>query len=240
MPLPPTLIASLPDVWQGPRLNRTLPVLPTGHPLLDRHLPSGGWPIGGLTELLTTTPGSGELSLLLPALADVTRRSQWVVLVDPPWIPYPPAIYGRGVALEQILVVRTKTEQESLWACEQALRGVRGGMVIAWQEQPAFSRLRRLQLATSAGRKAAFLFRSPGTAEQASPAPLRLQISADDKGTHITVLKCRGTRPSAPLTIRRTAQIPGLDTRFTAQTQNVPPLPARRENNPNLRNTHVH
>lgn len=206
----PVLAASLPDLWQGRRLRRDIPVLATGHPALDRQLPSGGWPLGVLTELLTDTPGSGELSLLLPALAQSTEKSRWVVLVDPPWVPYPPAMRGHGVVLEQLLLVRTHSASEALWACEQALRGVRGGVVLAWLQNPHFSRLRRLQLAAGAGHKAAFLFRPPAAAGVASPAALRLRLAADARGTRITVLKCRGQRPQASLLVQRTRHLPGV------------------------------
>lgn len=204
------LAASLPDLWQGRRLQRDIPVLATGHPALDRQLPSGGWPLGALTELLTDTPGSGELSLLLPALAQATGKSQWVVLVDPPWVPYPPAMRGHGLVLEQLLLVRTRSAPEALWACEQALRGVRGGVVLAWLQNPHFSHLRRLQLAADAGHKAAFLFRPPAAADMASPAALRLRLTADARGTRVTVLKCRGQRPQASLLIHRTQHLPGV------------------------------
>lgn len=203
------LAASLPGVWQGRRLPRDIPVIPTGHEALDRQLPSGGWPLGALTELLADTPGSGEFSLLLPILAELTSKARWAVLIDPPWLPYPPAMRGHGIALERLVLVRTRNAQEALWSCEQALQGIGGGVVIAWPGNPSFSRLRRLQLAASAGRKAAFLFRPPSAAAQASPAALRLQVSADPLGARITVLKCRGQRPEAPVLIRRRIQLPG-------------------------------
>lgn len=208
--MPRVLPASLPGVWQGRRLQRDIPVMPTGHEALDRLLSSGGWPLGALTELLTDTPGSGEFSLLLPVLAELTSKARWAVLIDPPWLPYPAAMRGHGVALERLLLVRTRNAQEALWSCEQALRSIRDGVVVAWPENPSFSRLRRLQLAAGAGRKAAFLFRPPSTAAQASPAALRLQLSADPLGTRITVLKCRGQRPEAPVLVRRKRHPPGI------------------------------
>ena len=45
------------------------PGLPTGFSALDGCLPGGGWPRQGLIELLADSPGIGELSLLMPALA---------------------------------------------------------------------------------------------------------------------------------------------------------------------------
>src|SRR5690606_19976306 len=124
-----------------------------------------------------------EFSLLFPALAEINRRGEWLVLVDPPWIPYPAALQGHGLALERLLLVRTASAGESLWACEQALRGSRGGAVLAWPElngYPAisFARLRRLQLAAEAGAKPAFLFRPDSVRQTASPAALRLYLQA--------------------------------------------------------------
>ena len=209
----PASLADIPDVWRGRRARRGIPTLPTGHALLDRRLPGRGWPLGALTELLAQTPGTGEFSLLLPSLADVTARGQWVALIDPPWIPYPPAMRGHGIALERVMLIRTRSQAESLWACEQALRGVRGGAVLVWQEDPGFTRLRRLQLAAKAGHKAAFMFRPLTAAGQSSPAALRLQLDADAEGTRVTVLKCRGRRPAGPLLVRRSRHLPGMAAR---------------------------
>jgi hypothetical protein len=201
----PDVLSRIPDLWRGRRFSTPLPVLPTGHDPLDRCLPGGGWPLGALTEIFSATSGSGEISLLLPALAESTLRSQWGIMVDPPWIPYPPALHGQGVVLERLLVIRTSSAAESLWACEQALRHLRGGVVMAWPETSGFTQLRRLQLAATAGRKAAFLFRPDSSAATASPSALRLKLdNSDDTDTLITVLKCRGRRPPSPLRIRRT------------------------------------
>jgi len=217
----PASLASVPDVWSGRRARRDIPALSTGHARLDRCLPGRGWPLGALTELLARTPGAGEFSLLLPSLAGVTARGQWVALIDPPWVPYPPAMRGHGIALERVMLIRTRSRGESLWACEQALRGVRGGAVLVWQEDPGFTRLRRLQLAAKAGHKTAFVFRPPAAAEQSSPAALRLQLDADPEGTRITVLKCRGRRPAGPLVVRRSRHLPGMAARTV--TANPPP-----------------
>jgi protein ImuA len=41
----------------------------TGYASLSAELPSGGWPLGALIELLPAHSGIGELRLLQPALA---------------------------------------------------------------------------------------------------------------------------------------------------------------------------
>jgi protein ImuA len=192
-----------PDVWRGHQAQRDIPTLPSGHEKLDRHLPGKGWPLGALTELLTGTAGSGEFSLLLPTLAAIGSQRGWVMMIDPPWVPYPPAMHGHGLALDRLMLIRTRTQKESLWACEQALRGVRGGAILAWQDDPGFARLRRLQLAAKAGHKAAFLFRPISASRQASPAALRLQIHAQEADIQISILKCRGHRHMENIHIRR-------------------------------------
>jgi len=199
-----------PDIWRGHQVRRDIPVLSSGHTRLDRQLPGKGWPLGALTELLTETSGSGEFSLLLPTLAVITSERRWVMLLDPPWVPYPPAMHGHGVALDRVMLIRTRTPRESLWACEQALRGVRGGAVLAWHDDPGFAQLRRLQLAAKAGHKAAFLFRSMAATRQASPAALRLQITAQESNMFVSILKCRGKRSTRPVKLPRIQQLPGF------------------------------
>lgn len=206
---PLVLTASLPDVWQGRRLHREVPALASGHDALDKLLPGGGWPLGALTEILAGPAGAGELSVLFPALAQATAQKQWVIMVDPPWIPYAPAMHGQGIDLQRLIVVRSNSRRESGWACEQVLREVRGGVVLAWQDKPRFSSLRRLQLAARAGHKVAFLFRPPEAVNEASPATLRLRLTADSSGTRATLLKCRGRRPGESVLLRRMPGLPG-------------------------------
>jgi len=198
------LLATTPSLWKGRRPNHAQHTLPSGHANLDARLPGGGWPVGAVTELITPHPGLGELSLLLPALAEMGRRGQWLLFVDPPWVPYPAALQAQGLSLERLLLIRTRDASESLWACEQALCNGRGGAVLAWPERIGFTRLRRLQLAAQENGKSAFLYRPREAREQASPAALRLflETEEDQCGTRVSVLKCRGSHPSPPTRLR--------------------------------------
>ena len=207
--MPTALPASLhhPLLWQGRRRSLRLPVIPSGLERLDTLLPGRGWPLGALSELLVTREGIGELSLLLPMLSRVSREGGWMVLVDPPWLPYAPAMHGHGIDLQRLLLVQTRDAQESLWACEQALRGVRGGVVLSWLQGPrhraGFAHLRRLQLAARSGQKGAFLFRDRDVASQATPAALRLHLDTRDRELEVTLLKGRGARPGRSILLRR-------------------------------------
>jgi cell division inhibitor SulA/protein ImuA len=155
-----------------------------------------------MTELISHKHGLGELSMLFPALADMGEQGRWIILVDPPWIPYPASLQGHGLLLKRLLLVHTHSEKESLWACEQALRSGRGGAVLAWPKQISFARLRRLQLAAESSSKLAFLFRPESALQQPSPAALRLQLEpADPCRIQVNVIKCRGGRASEPVWI---------------------------------------
>jgi len=204
-PLSPVVpeLASHPLLWRGKQVSHRIAALSTGHDALDEALPGGGWPLGAVTELINDTAGCGELSLLLPALARLSRENHWISMVDPPWIPYPPALHGYGLALEKLLLIRTQNRGESLWACEQVVRGLPGGAVLAWPAGLSFGDVRRLQLAAERTHKTVFLFHDRKAANASSPAALRLQLTADDGDLQIRVLKCRGQRPAASIRIRR-------------------------------------
>jgi hypothetical protein len=196
-------LASHPLLWRGKQVSHRIATLSTGHAVLDEALPGSGWPQGAVTELVNDTAGCGELSLLLPVLARLSRENHWISMIDPPWIPYPPALYGRGLALEKLLLIRTQNRGESLWACEQVVRGITGGALLAWPDALSFSELRRLQLAAERTQKTVFLFHDRKAASSSSPAALRLHLKADDGDLQIRVLKCRGQRPASSIRIRR-------------------------------------
>jgi hypothetical protein len=195
------IVSGHPLLWRGRQAPGQAPALGTGYAQLDAALPGHGWPQGAITEIIHATAGCGELSLLLPVLAGLAREGRWVTMVDPPWIPCPAALHGRGLALEKLLLAKTKNRRESLWACEQVVRGLPGGALLAWPGQPSFGELRRLQLAAAGTRHSVFLFRDESAAASPSPAALRLRLAPADADLQLHVLKCRGRRPPAPIRI---------------------------------------
>ena len=216
------LLGSTPQLWRGRQASRGQRALSTGHAKLDARLPGKGWPLGAMTELISRKPGLGEFSLLFPVLAGIGAQGQWVILVDPPWVPYPASLQGHGLLLERLLLVRTRGGKESLWACEQALGNSRGGAVLAWPQQISFARQRRLQIAAENSAKLAFLFRPESALHDASPAALRLQVEPGDHyGARINILKCRGSRPPEPVWIPQPFSAYG---KRRCQTQDYAPL----------------
>jgi hypothetical protein len=198
-----TPLGNHPLLWRGRQAPGRTRALGTGHARLNAALPGHGWPQGAITEIIHATTGCGELSLLLPALVGLGREGRWVTMVDPPWIPCPAALHGRGLPLDKLLLVKTKNRRESLWACEQVVRGLPGGALLAWPTQPSFGELRRLQLAANDTRHSVFLFRGESAAAAPSPAALRLRLAPGDDELQLSVLKCRGQRPTTDIRIRQ-------------------------------------
>lgn len=183
-----------PGIWRGrERVASTgLEHAATGFRELDAALPGGGWPLGALTEILHSESGIGELRLLMPALARLSRQGRWIALIAPPFIPYAPALAAFGIDLGHVLLVHPKNSVDTLWALEQALRAGTCGAVLAWPKQLDERVLRRLQLAAEAGKAWGVLFRDRASAAQTSPAALRLELSSAADRTLVRLIKCRG------------------------------------------------
>lgn len=191
-----------PGIWRGDRLEATaLPGIATGHAEFDALLPGGGWPQGALTELIVEAEGIGELSLLLPALASISRDDRWIALIAPPHLPYAPALAAGGVVLSRLLRIRSRTTEDSLWAMEQALRSGACGAVLAWPGAINERSQRRLQLAAEAGASWGVWFTPARQAASASTAALRLQLAPAADGTEVRFLKRRGGGHVPPLVI---------------------------------------
>ena len=197
------------DIWRGgehflrnPVAGEQARAIASGHDALDAQLPDGGWPLGALTELLLHRHGIGELQLLLPALAHLSRQNRWLVWVTPPHLPYAPALAQAGIDLSRLLLIRHEDAAQQCWAMEQALRSGTCGAVLGWPNNPDNRVLRRLQLAAEAGHALGMLFRSQAVSAQPSPAALRLRLASSVDGLVIQILKCRGGWRSRPLIVQ--------------------------------------
>ncbi|MFJ2364577.1 translesion DNA synthesis-associated protein ImuA [Pseudomonas sp. NPDC087697] len=185
------------QVWKGRPAPPSVSPQPTGHAALDAALPSGGWPEAALSEILIAGQGVGELQLVWPTLARLTTAGERVVLVAPPYVPYPQAWQNAGVDLRQLSIIQT-SDREALWAAEQCLRSGSCGAVLCWPQQADDRALRRLQVAAETGQTLAFAYRSIKDAINPSPAALRIAI--DSRPAQLRVLKCRGgLARSAPI-----------------------------------------
>lgn len=190
------------QVWRSGRVPAApAEGVPSGLAALDEALPWRGWPVGALTELLLPADGIGELALLWPALARLSRAGGQVVLVAPPYMPYPPAWVAAGVRLDALQLVDAD-QSGALWAAEQCLRSGACAAVLCWPRTGDDRALRRLQVAAETGRANGFVFRPARMACNPSPAALRIAL---EPGTpsRLRVVKCRGAAVPQPIEFRR-------------------------------------
>src|SRR5256714_12345362 len=84
-------------VWRGGAAFSRAAAVPSGFSVLDGELPGGGWPTGGLTEILGLQQGVGgprPLPPPPPALTTPRQRGVWLAPPPPPFAPPPPPRRG--------------------------------------------------------------------------------------------------------------------------------------------------
>ncbi|MEH6558099.1 MAG: translesion DNA synthesis-associated protein ImuA [Oceanicoccus sp.] len=159
---------------------------------LDQQLHWRGWPLHSSSELLCEHWGIGELSLLMPLLKQVSLKGR-IAWINPPFIPYPPALSAQGVIPEQCLLLYP-SKPDQWWAAEQALNSSAFAIVMTWFTQQAShaTPYRRLQAAAEKGHCLHFNFCPLQSKQQSSPARLRMQLSTSVSQLAIEVLKQPG------------------------------------------------
>ena len=187
-------------VWRAAALAAGPPqVLSSGWPALDAVLPGGGWPVGGLVEVLQARVQAPVWQLLAPGLAQAVRQQAGpLVLVGSPYPVFTPGLAARGLPSQRLLWVRAQANASRLWATEQALRCAEVAAVLAWLPQVLSADLRRLQLVAQRHRRLLFVLRPDTVRTQASPAPLRLAL-APGEAPEVHVLKRPGPPLAAPV-----------------------------------------
>lgn len=232
-----------PQLWRADRLEIRNEGLSTGFSNLNAALAGkqgDGWPKAGLVELLCDQPGIGELRLLAPALAALCAEQRWISWINPPYIPYAPALEALGIDVRKMLLVHPRGYRDGLWALEQALKMGTCSCALAWLDDTRLkpADLRRLQLAAKQGTCLAVLFRPERVAALASPAELRLALRAETPpqrdAVRVEILKRRGGWPQRPFTVQLkhlSLTLPELEQRLALwrrhHRQRLPALPLR-------------
>ncbi len=178
----------------------------SGYATLDQALGDSGWPRGGLVELLADHPGIGELRLLAPALAALSRQEErWLLWINPPHIPYAPALAALGIDVDKVLLVHPRCHEDALWSLEQALKSGTCSAALGWFDERRLTvrDLRRLQLAARQGGTLTTLFRPRSAAGQASMAELRILLQPPQASCQPEIDGHTPVRGRAPM---RTAQ----------------------------------
>ncbi|WP_074774567.1 translesion DNA synthesis-associated protein ImuA [Paraburkholderia fungorum] len=192
-----------PALWRGAQLARcTGRTVDTGYEALSAELPGGGWPLGALMELLVQQPGVGEIRLLQPVLAAVSKRP--VALIQPPHVSNGLAFSYLGLPAAKLVRIRAPRTADALWSAERILRTGSCGALLFWQPHIRTDALGRLHLAAQATETLLVLVRPLASAADASPAALRLGLRPAEGGLIVDVLKRR--RPIRNETLSITLQ----------------------------------
>jgi protein ImuA len=189
-----------PALWRASQLAHGRgKTIDTGYPVLSAELPGGGWPVGELVDLLVEQPGVGEMRLLRPAFSQLNERP--IALIRPPHIPDGPGLNYIGLSLERLLQIRTTKITDALWSAEQILQTGSCGAVLLWAQHTKASSLRRLHLAAQSSETLLIMVRPLATAQDSSPALLRLALRPAAEGLMVDIVKRRGPMRAEPLSI---------------------------------------
>ena len=151
----------------------------TGFSALDEVLADRGWPQAGLVELICEDCGIGELRLLSPALATLASTDKrCIAWINPPHLPYPPALQTAGIDPSRVLLVRVQDHGDTLWAFELACKSGACCAVLGWLEPSAGVR-----------EGPAPRMKEPSAGEREGPAPRMKEPSAGER---------EGPAPRAP------------------------------------------
>lgn len=187
----PALEELHPSLWRASQLARgSARTVDCGHPALALQLPGGGWPSGALVDLMMPTPGIGEIRLLAPALAEVAQRG--IALLQPPQTPQALAFAALGVPPSKLIWLKPQKTGDALWAAEEVLKSGAVGALLFWLNHARNDGLRRLHLAAQGSETLFFLMRPLASAQDASPAPLRLSLHPVLDGLEVGFVKRKG------------------------------------------------
>ncbi|MFC4158111.1 hypothetical protein [Chitinimonas lacunae] len=165
----------------------------SGHLELDATLPGGGWPSGNITEIVSSRAGCGELKLLMPRLAELSRNGRRTLLINPPHLPYLPAWQAAGIDQDKLDWQEALHESEFLHQVAQALAAPDCGAVVGWCHGPLSEQLTdALQRLVASSSVLCFLLRQGRMAGAGSSFPLRLEVEPAHGGLKVCVRRGRG------------------------------------------------
>lgn len=196
--LPPELAD---HIWRGAELGQgRAGFVGTGFAALDAELPDGGWPCGGMVEILQSHPSLLEWRMVGPSLAPLVKGGRSVVVIGPPKPPYLPGLRHLGLNEDCLVWIKADKPSDRLWSAELLLRANAAAAVLAWLPHCLPGQLRRLQVAAQGCEGPVFVFRPLDARYDSSPAPLRLVASElIDWQLKVEIIKRRGPAHETPL-----------------------------------------
>jgi len=190
------------DVWRG-QSQQFVPqaALDTGYAELNEHLLNHGWPLASLVEIdqpggsraIGDNIGCGEWLLLAPALRQL--KEGYIVLLNPPAMPFAQGLIQAGMDLDRLLIVETEKKADFLASFTELARASICVALMAWQPKQnlTYTELRKCQLACNDGQGLYMLFRPLTAQQQSSPAALRLRTKLNFQALEIQITKQKGS-----------------------------------------------
>jgi protein ImuA len=155
---------------------------------LDNLLPDGGFRRGTLVEWISSGDGTGACTFAMLAAREACRNGGVLAILDRHGEFFPPAAVRLGVALEQLMVVRTEHTADHDWAMDQVLRSPAVAATLAWPERLDSRTFRRWQLAVEEGGGLGLLIRPAAARSEPSWADVRLWIEPQPRVAPIAPL----------------------------------------------------
>ncbi len=157
-----------------------------GVPAIDNGLPWGGLALGGVHEIIEAEDSAGggaALGFCAALLARLSAAGGTVL-----WCQrgstagrgelYAPGLAGFGLALDRLILVRARNDDDVLWAMQEGLRCGRLAAVVGEPRKLGLSKARRLQLAAENRSVPGFLLRTPGARREPGIALTRWRLAA--------------------------------------------------------------
>ena len=164
----------------------------SGCPVLDDMLPAGGWPKGGLVELIVPDDYAAAIDLVMPALRQLSHQGRWITLITPP-LPSRAAVFSDcDINASHVLQVNPHPGRSGLWTVESMLRGGDCAALLAWPDCDTELMDKRLQKAAEQGRSLCVLFRYASLATHPSGVDIRLKVEVSEGVRAVYRVNSRG------------------------------------------------
>lgn len=179
------------QIWRGASYRPETQTIDTGHEDINKVLLHGGWPKSTLIEICQKGLQHQEWLLFLQTLK---TASGYVVLLNPPAIPFCQAFIQAGVDLERVLVVQISNKADFLASFSELARTHACDLLFAWQQhqQLSYTELRKCLLAANESAGLCVLFRPENAQQQSSPAVLRLHSQITANHIQLSIFKQKG------------------------------------------------
>ena len=179
-----------------------------GCEVLDRVLPQGAIPQGGIVEWLGDA-GAGATTLSLWMAEKVCDREGVLAIVDARQELYPPALAAMGIDLQRTVLIHPQSRRESVWSLVQCLRC--DSIAVAWSYQDRLNarEYRCLQLAAETSGVLGIFSRPGNVRGEPSWANVQLAVRPKPSQVHrqyeIEIVNCWQGTQGKLVTVERDA-----------------------------------